>query len=148
MLIVLLSSGCAGAGSGKNSSYGQSYYASIGDSFRGEFLGVTDQILVIKYRYELSRAEESPRQIYLETAWKDRAILADEVELGVGQAWTRIIIRANVRTTGRYKISLYAENEFQYEESGERRSGPISGELRRYFDQIAGDLRHEFKLLY
>ena len=63
-------------------------------------------------------------------------------------AQTRIILQATARHIGQYKIRFYAENEFQYEESGEWHSGLMRKELKQYFDQIAGDLRHEFRLLY
>ena len=145
---MLLSAGCAGKGSGKNGNIGKSYSAQIGVSYRAEFFGVTQHILLNKYHYQVSREEESSRRIYFETAWKERALFADEIEMQIIAAQTRIILQATARHIGQYKIRFYAENEFQYEESGEWHSGLMRKELKQYFDQIAGDLRHEFRLLY
>ncbi len=148
LFLIVLSTGCAGSGPGKSSSGTKSYSAQIGISYRAEIFGVTEHILLNKYRYQVSRQEESPRQIYFETAWKERSLFADEVEMRIMAAQTRIILRATARHIGQYKIHLYAENEFQYEESEGWHSGLMSKELKQYFDRIAGDLRHEFRLLY
>ena len=148
LLLIFISTGCAGSGSGKNGAGGKSYSSQIGISYRAEIFGIIEHILLNKYRYQVSRQEESPRQIYFETTWKERSLFADEVEMRIMAAQTRIILRATARHIGQYKIQLFAENEIQYEESKKWHSGLMSKELKQYFDRIAGDLRHEFKLLY
>jgi hypothetical protein len=148
VLLVVLSTGCAGSGSGKSDTGGKSYSAQIGITYRAEFFGVTEHILLNKYQYQVGRQEEDPRQLYFETAWKERSVFADEVEMGITAAQTRIILRANARHIGQYKIQFYAENEYQYAASGEWRSGPMSKELKHYLSEIAGRLKHEFRLLY
>ena len=68
--------------------------------------------------------------------------------MDITAAQTRIILKAESRPTGLYKISFYAENKFQHKINKEWQRGPISSELRQSLDEIASDFRHEFKLLY
>jgi hypothetical protein len=146
LIFMFLSVGCFG--SIQNGSYSENYYAQIGVAYRSNFIGVTDHVLFSKYRYILNREEESNRLIYLETAWKDRPVFSDEIEMDITAARTRIILKAEVRPTGLYKISFHAENKFQHKINKEWQRGPISAELRQSLDEIVGDFRHEFKLLY
>jgi len=146
LIFMFLSVGCFG--SIQNGSYSENYYAQIGVAYRSNFIGVTDHVLFSKYRYILNREEESSRLIYLETAWKDRPVFSDEIEMDITAARTRIILKAEVRPTGLYKISFHAENKFQHKINKEWQRGPISAELRQSLDKIVGDFRHEFKLLY
>jgi hypothetical protein len=148
VLLIVLSTGCAGSGSGKSGTDGKSYSAQIGIAYQDEFWPVTRRVVLDRYQYQVTREEESPRQLYFETAWKERSVFADEVEMGITAAQTRIILRANARHIGQYKIQFYAENEYQYAASGEWRSGPMSKELKHYLSEIAGRLKHEFRLLY
>ena len=144
LIFMFLSVGCFG--SIQNGS--QNYYAQIGVAYRSNFIGVTDHVLFNKYRYTINREEESNRLIYLETAWKDRPVFSDEIEMDITAARTRIILKAEARQTGLYKISFYAENKFQHKTNKEWQRGSISGELRQNLDEIVSDFRHEFKLLY
>lgn len=146
LIFMFLSVGCFG--SIQNGSHSQNYYAQIGVAYRSNFIGVTDHVLFNKYRYTINREEESNRLIYLETAWKDRPVFSDEIEMDITAARTRIILKAEVRQTGLYRISFYAENKFQHKINKEWQRGPISGELRQNLDEIVSDFRHEFKLLY
>ena len=146
LIFMFLSVGCFG--SIQNGSISQNYYAQIGVAYRSNFIGVTDHVLFNKHRYTINREEESNRQIYLETAWKDRPVFSDEIEMDITAARTRIILKAEVRQTGLYRISFYAENKFQHKINKEWQRGPISGELRQNLDEIVSDFRHEFKLLY
>lgn len=146
LIFMFLSVGCFG--SIQNGSYSENYYAQIGVAYRSNFIGVTDHVLFSKYRYILNREEESSRLIYLETAWKDRPVFSDEIKMDITAARTRIILKAEVRPTGLYKISFHAENKFQHKINKEWQRGPISAELRQSLDEIVGDFRHEFKLLY
>jgi hypothetical protein len=148
VLLIVLSTGCAGSGSGKSGTGGKSYSAQIGITYQDEFWAVTRRVVLDKYQYQVTREEESPRQLYFETAWKERSVFADEVKMGITAAQTRIIVRANARHIGQYKLQFNAENEYQYAASGEWRSGPMSKELKHYLSEIAGRLKHEFRLLY
>ncbi|MDG2398292.1 MAG: hypothetical protein P8M59_03150 [Candidatus Marinimicrobia bacterium] len=146
LILIFLSVGCFGSiQSGSNN---ENYFTQVGVAYRSNFIGVTDYVLFSKYRYTLNREEESSRLIYLETTWKDRPVFSDEIEMDITAAQTRIILKAESRPTGLYKISFYAENKFQHKINKEWQRGPISSELRQSLDEIASDFRHEFKLLY
>lgn len=148
LLLLQLHTGCAGSDSGKSGTRRQSYYTQIGISFHNEFFGVLQHILVNKYQFQIARTEESPREIYLETAWKDRSVFADEVKMQITAAQTRFIVRGKLRHAGQYKLHLYANNEVQYEGNYQWEPGPVSKMLREYLDGIADECRTEFRLLY
>ena len=147
LFLVLFYTGCAGSGAGKKGG-GESYHAPLGISYRAEFFGVSQHILLRKYQYQFDREEENPRLIYFETAWKSRSVYADEVDAGIREVQSRIRISAKARHVGQYKIDIYAENNVLYEGKDEMGPGPLSQMCRKYFDQIAEDLRTEFRLLY
>ncbi|MFQ5639080.1 MAG: hypothetical protein ACE5IR_13945, partial [bacterium] len=139
LLGLMLYTGCAGSSdSGKNGVSRKNYYTSIGISFRNEFFGILQHILVNKYQYDIARTEESPREIYFETGWKDRPVFSDEVKLHITAARTRIIVRAKSRgNVGQYKLHFYAETEVRYEIPQQWEPGPLSKMLKKKLDLIA-----------
>ncbi len=148
LCLLLFVVGCAGSGPGKNGPKIGSYSTSIGITFRNEYSGVLRYILVEKYKYLVIRSEESSREIYVETDWKDRPVFADEVDLRITAAQTKFIVKARLRHAGQYNVRFYAENQFQYNGRSFWEPGPVSNMLREYLDEIARDLRIEYKLLY
>ncbi len=146
--LLLLYTGCAGSKTGNEGFRGNSYTTQLGVAFRDDFSGVANHILVNKYHYRIIRAEESSRQIYMETEWKNRAIFDDEVVMGITAAQTRFTITAQARHTGQYKLSFLGENQFQFVDATEWRRGPLSKMAREHFIKIADDLRTEYRLLY
>jgi len=89
--------GCAASGAGKKGG-GESYHAPLGISYRADFFGVSQHILLNKYQYQFVREEENPRLIYFETAWKSRSVYADEVDAGIREVQSRIRINATLAT--------------------------------------------------
>ena len=147
LFLILFYTGCAGSGVGKKGG-GASYNAPLGISYRADFFGVSQHILLNKYQYQFDREEENPRRIYFETDWKSRSVYADEVDAGIMEVQSRIRVSAKARHAGQYKINFYAENNVLYDGKDEWEPGPVSQMCREYFDQIAEDLRTEFRLLY
>ncbi|MFQ5823245.1 MAG: hypothetical protein ACE5JB_04240, partial [bacterium] len=126
LFLILIYIGCAGSASGEKARQQKNYRATIGITYEPEFYGVLQTILVSKYQYLISRTEQSSREIYFETSWKDRPPFEDESETGIIGAQTRFIIRAKARHAGQYNIHLYAETQVLYESSEKWEPGPLS----------------------
>lgn len=148
LLLFAVCASCAGSGAGTKTRDRQAYNASLGISYRAEFFGVSQHILINKYQYQFIREEENPRLIYFQTAWKNRSVFADEVDMGIVAAQSRIRITAKARHAGQYSLDFYAENNVRYEGKDEWEPGPLSPMCEKFFDQVAEDLRFEFRLLY
>ena len=56
------------------------YSASLGVSYRAEFSGVIRVIIENKHQYVIIRQEETARDVYIETDWKERNVFEDEKE--------------------------------------------------------------------
>lgn len=145
-ILLLAYTGCAGSGSGTNGS--GSYSAPLGIAIRSDFFGVILVTLVNRHQYQQVRTEENPREIYFETAWKHRPVFADEVDMQIEAAQAKIIVRGITRRDNKMKVQFYVQNRFQYEGRQLWDSGPISENLREHLDELADELRTEFKLLY
>ena len=68
--------------------------------------------------------------------------------MGIRAVQCRIRVSARARHAGQYKLDFYAENSVLLGGKDEWEPGPVSDMCRKYFDQIAEDLRTEFRLLY
>ena len=146
LFLLLTYLGCAGSGSGTSGS--GNYSAPLGIAIRSDFFGVMQVILVNRRQYQQVRFEESPREIYFETAWKNRPVFADELALGIKAAQEKIIVRGITRRDAQCKVQFYAQNRFQFAARQAWDPGPLSKSLRQRLHSIADELKTEFSLLY
>ncbi len=72
--------------------------------------------IVRKYALQIARRQDSSREIYFETIWTEREVLADEEARGVTHARNRILLKgrrleSTMAGAGVYRITWELENE-------------------------------------
>lgn len=149
--IVLLGwmlSACQSAGSltGSDGRYQQR----IDDATPRDILSHTQQILVGKYQYELSRSDDSPSSIYIETMWKELNPTEDEQSRGIEEIRTRFTIisrevRSGISNTQLHNLTFQAEVETSTGEEGGWSRETITEERKEYLDRIFYDFETEFR---
>jgi hypothetical protein len=149
LMLVPIWYGCAGTKSDRASdSY--EYSADIGMATDFDTMDKTRRLLS-RFQYQLIREERTADEFYFETGWKDRQPFADEREVGIVAARTRIIIRARPRGrvgTGLAKLNrirFFAENEVLFGGTGEWMRAPMSGMLTAYLKELVNDFKTEFR---
>ena len=124
------------------------YSASLGVSYRAEFSGVIRVIIENKHQYVIIRQEETARDVYIETDWKERTLFPDELENNIIAAKTRLIFRARPRHAGQYTIHMFADNEVIIKGMRNWQLGPFSPMLQASLNDISKELRLEYKVLF
>ena len=123
-----------------------SFSEKIGNATSYDFTNKSFQHL-IKYHYELIRFESNPSQLYLETSWKYRLPFKDEVQLGVEEAKTKIVISARPRKRAILNgsnlnvVRMYAENLVRLIDSDEWIQIPMTNMLKSYLYRVSDDLK-------
>jgi hypothetical protein len=110
-----------------------------------------------RYAFEVERIEDQTSSYYLLTRWKWREPLEDELALGYAEANTRITIEARAITSARgdpmgvvqtpavWRVRLRAENRLRRPMSAEWEEPELTEQFRQFMDQIANDIKTEFK---
>ena len=132
---------------GSSSNLGQ-YSKPLGVSYRAEFAGVIRVVIENKYQYVIIRQEETARDVYIETDWKERNVFEDEEEKDIVSARTRLIFRARPRHAGQYTIHMFADNEVIIKGMGSWQQGFFSPMLQASLNDISKELRLEYKVLF
>ena len=146
---IFCSIGCSPQNSGGASAQGQNQFSSsLGVSYRAEFAGVIRVFIEGKHQYVIIREEETSREIYIETDWKDRTLLQDEIDQKILSAKTRLIFRARARHAGQFTIHMYADNEVILSGTDIWQTGSFSPMLKEMLNDIARELRIEYKVLF
>ncbi len=146
---VLFCIGCAPQSSGGTSALEQEQFSSsLGVSYGAEFAGVIRVIIEGKHQYVIIREEATSREIYMETDWKDRTLFQDEIDRNILSARTRLIFRARARHAGQYTIHMYANNEVILSGTDVWQTGSFSPMLKEMLNDIARELRIEYKILF
>ncbi len=140
--IAVLGTACGGAaGSGGT----EMYRRDLGTGTVFDIVRYTDQALG-EFQYDVERVDSSSARVRIETRWKSRFPLADEQDLDVVQAMTKITVTARSRGGGSDDLNraeLLAENRVRFADSTEWRHGFITPLFREYVDSIADDIRFE-----
>jgi hypothetical protein len=126
-----------------------SYEAEVGRASRGL---IRDQVprILNRHRYEIERFEEHQSTIYVQTHWKVRQPLEDEVAHGYSQANTRIFIEARAISSTRagaaevWRVRLRAENRLRRPMGAEWEEPEITEMFKGYCDDLVQDLKTEF----
>ena len=132
---------------GSSSNLGQ-YSKPLGVSYRAEFAGVIRVVIENKHQYVIIRQEETARDVYIETDWKERNVFEDEQEKDIISARTRLIFRARPRHAGQYTIHMFADNEVIIKGMGNWQQGYFSPMLQASLNDISKELRLEYKVLF
>jgi hypothetical protein len=145
---MFYSFGCSTQSSSASTLEQDQFSSSLGVSYRAEFAGVIRVFIEGKHQYVIIREEESSREIYIETDWKDRTLFQDEINQKILGARTRLIFRARVRHAGQYTIHMYADNEVIRSGTDIWQTGSFSPMLKEMLNDIARELRIEYKVLF
>ena len=145
---LLFLNNCSSTISNGSSTDLNQYSASLGVSYRAEFSGVIRVIIENKHQYVIIRQEETARDVYIETDWKERNIFEDEQEKDIVAARTRLIFRARPRHAGQYTIHMFADNEVIIKRMGNWQQGSFSPMLQASLNDISKELRLEYKVLF
>lgn len=142
-LILCIILGCSSARkSGENPT---NYNRNLGTAYPTDVKEKTARIFN-KYNYVIIRHEESFEQIYFETDWRYRGPFDDEIDLGIVDARTRLIVNATPRTrsgTDLYTVRMTAETQVRFEDTNEYITVPMTDMLMAYLKTISDDLRLE-----
>lgn len=112
-LVCVLAAGCATGGvSSQNANL---WREDMGRVTRVTLETGLDKI-VRKYALQIARRQDSSREIYFETLWGERDVLADEQARGVTHARNRILVKgrrleSTMGGAGVYRITWELENE-------------------------------------
>lgn len=147
-ILLPLITGCSGS---KSLRFDARYTASLGIATTRDFYNESIPILT-RYNYLIEKSEEYGTTYYLETRWSAGPPFADEEEIGVLQARTRIILRAKARqVTSRSNVArrlnqvvLTAENEVTFGDDDKWHKIPLTDMRKEYFRRIADELKIEF----
>lgn len=96
--------------------------------------------LLGRFGYRVERGTRTPRQIVLETQWRQRSPMDDEMAQGVAAAQTRLLLRGTRRDERFYHVRFEAENLVRYEGSDEWERAPVTDMFRSYANEIATEL--------
>ncbi len=143
LFFILLAVGCAGS-----SATIKMYNADLGIASAYGIREQVQRLLINKYHYVIAYADETNNRVYIETDWLDRLPFADERRMGVEQAKSRIIIEARTRgRTGeasRLSVKFKGENMLFFADTGSWERGHMTKEARRYFKELADELKTQF----
>ncbi len=112
-LLCALAAGCATGGvSSQNANL---WREDMGRVTRATLETGLDKI-VRKYALQIARTQDSSREIYYETIWTEREVMADEQTQGVTHARNRILLKgrrleSTMGGSGVYRITWELENE-------------------------------------
>lgn len=101
--------------------------------------------MVRKYALRLNRQEEAARDLYYETAWSTRDLLATEETQGVTNARNRIVIRGRRLEAGVFRFSWELQNEVTTTMVAEWHAHLIPPEVVEEYRPIYSDLMLEVR---
>lgn len=147
--LALLSVGCGSRSADVSGSRTSTYSADLGTATAYDFRDKTGRLLA-RYQFSVYRFEETTDLIYLETEWKNRYPFDDEIDQGIVEARTRLIIQARPRIqtpTGSdlNTVKLVAENLVRFQNSAQWQRVPMSKQLRAYLKRFVDELQTEFR---
>lgn len=107
-------------------------------------------VLVSRHHFQYEREENSEGQLYVETLWRFRTPFDDELASNVSEARSKIILTAYPREltnpAGLWVASIEGRNEVKLEGGQGWVTLPLTEEAKKYFANIAEDLRIEYRM--
>ncbi|NIR52085.1 hypothetical protein GWO43_26195 [candidate division KSB1 bacterium] len=150
VVLLTLFLGCAGS-SASSGGGSKIYRANLGIATFSGLRDQTQRLLVNKHHYIIQYFDESTDRFYVETEWKDRSPFADEVQQGVLQARSRVILEGRPRIhagrSSKLKIKFRGENLLLFSDSGQWERGHMSKQARENFKELANELKHRFSTM-
>ena len=141
--------GCASSSNTEAGANVKAYTTNLGTATLYDINQKTSLILD-RYQFQIIRFESSTDMTYYETEWKSRYPFEDEIDQGVQQARTRIIIQATPRARGALgadlsTVRLQVENQVRYRDGVEWHYAAVAGMLKSYIKELIDNLTTEFR---
>ena len=136
---------CATVG---GSGTGETYAIQAGSGTPHDIVRFTSRILD-RHQFEIQRADTSPAYVVIETNWRGRYPLADEIRLGVVEAMTRLTIQARSRTRSPAPgqdvrtVEIRAENMVRMADSLSWIRGYVTPMFKEYIDALGDEIKLE-----
>jgi hypothetical protein len=141
--------GCSGAMQANTAATATRFERGLGMASARDVMDKTSKV-IRQHQFEVFRSENPPN-LYLETHWRTRAPFEDEEKLGVTSAQTRVIMRAQQRTTSSladfYSVDLTIENRVQRMGGGDTWDSSLATpQYVEYANRITQDLKDELNI--
>lgn len=138
--VILMGAACAARGGPTT------YRVTAGSGTPHDIVRYASRILS-RYQFEIERADTSAMQLIIETRWRSRYPLQDEIDAGVEQARTRLTLEARSRRRGVggpgsdiRQVTITVENMVRLADTVEWVRGFMTPMFRAYIDQLADEL--------
>lgn len=147
LCLILLGCGSSSPGGKVNP---MKFMGSAGQATNLDFEEETRRIIVNKHHYVIVRTYSTMDQLSIETDWRYRDPLEDEVDLGIVAVRSRFFIRAIPRgryTQGplMYNVTVEGDNEVRFENQEAWVQNPLTPMAMKYFKGIASELKYEYE---
>jgi hypothetical protein len=139
--VLLVIVGCAAGGGALTGFREQLGVATPND------LGRETRLVLERYQFEMEREDSSLTYQVFSTRWKGRTPFQDELDSGVVEAMTRVVVTGRSRggggsaTSTVQVVEFVAENRVMYESEGEWQLGLATPLFREYVGEIANELK-------
>ena len=148
LLIAIYS--CSGTKGGKDRANPVKYKKKIEKVTRIDFQNKSRSVLMNRHQFQFFRNEDSEGQQYIETDWRYRPPFEDELNSGIVEARSKIVLTAFPRNltdpSALWVTNLEGLNEVRLEGSSAWVTLPMTVMAKKYFDKIADDLNIEFRM--
>ena len=142
--VLLVVVGCAASGAAVST-----YREQLGNATPGDLAKET-RLIFEQFHFEMEREDSSVTYQVYETRWNGRTPFQDELDSGVVEARTRLMVTGRARgggSTGTANVRVVeftAENLVMFSVSGEWVVGRITPMVRDYIDKISNELKMRF----
>lgn len=139
--VLLVTIGCAVSGGGMTTYRQQLGMATPGD------LAKETRLIFERFHFEMERQDSSLTYQVYQTRWNGRTPFQDELDSGVVEAMTRLMVTGRARgggSTGSANVRVVeftAENRVLFAEGGEWHLGVQTAMFREYIDEISNELK-------
>jgi hypothetical protein len=140
LLFVL---GCAASGGLS------AYKEQLGNATPGDLAKET-RLIFERFQFEMEREDSSLTYQVYQTRWNGRTPFQDELDSGVVEARTRLVVTGRARGSGSAGtanvrvVEFVAENMVMYSETGDWVIGRVTPMFREYVDEISNELKMRF----
>lgn len=113
----------------------------LGDLEGDQLANAVDRVISVGCGFSIARGSEQFATVYYETDWMERRPLSGERSRGVTVARTRLLIRGQRQSGGRYRAILEGENEVRTDSVPGWRTAPLTADFAAWMDRLAAQLK-------
>lgn len=150
VLLAVLMAGCVGAMG--VSEVARNYWREDMGRITPATLDAGVRMIIQKHSFRLDRREQSVQELYYESNWVEREVVAEEEVRGVSNARNRFVLRGRALEPelgggAVYRITWELQNEVTSRDRVDRgwHPGPLPESVREDFQQVYADLFMEVR---